>query len=38
MAPLYNSYVDVYTAAARLHEVVAQGVYKKYPSERPVVT
>lgn len=38
IAPLYNSFVDVYTVAMRLHEVVAQGLYKKYPSEKPVVT
>ncbi len=38
LAPLYNSFVDVHTVATRLHEVVAQGVYKKYPTDKPVVT
>jgi len=38
LAPLYNSFVDVHTVATRLHEVVAQGIYKKYPADKPVVT
>ena len=38
LAPLYNSFMDVHTVAMRLHEVVAEGVYKKYPTDKPVVT
>ena len=38
IAPLYNTFADVHAVAAALAEVVEQGVYKKYPSEKPVVT
>jgi kynureninase len=38
IAPLYNSFADVHAAAARLAQVVEQGVYEKYPKEKPVVT
>jgi kynureninase len=38
IAPLYNTFADVHTVAAALAEVVEQGVYKKYPTEKPVVT
>lgn len=38
LAPLYNSFVDVYTVAMRLHDIVAQGLYRQYTSEKPIVT
>jgi kynureninase len=38
IAPLYNTFADVHAVATRLAEVVQQGVYKKYPTEKPVVT
>jgi kynureninase len=38
VAPLYNSFADIHAVATRLQEVVTQGVYKKYPAARPVVT
>jgi kynureninase len=38
IAPLYNSYADIYHAFARLRRVVAEELYQKYPHERPVVT
>ena len=38
IAPLYNTFADVHAVAAALAEVVEQGVYKKYPTEKPVVT
>ena len=37
-APLYNSFVDVHTVARRLREVVAEKVYQKYSTAKPVVT
>ena len=38
IAPLYNTFADVHAVATALAEVVEQGVYKKYPSEKPIVT
>ncbi len=38
IAPLYNTFADVHAVTTRLAEVVEQGVYEKYPTERPVVT
>ena len=38
IAPLYNTFADVHAVATALAEVVEQGVYKKYPVEKPVVT
>lgn len=38
IAPLYNSFVDVYTVATRLHQVVSRRMYEKYPVDKPVVT
>ena len=38
IAPLYNTFADVHAVAAALAAVVEQGVYKKYPVEKPVVT
>jgi kynureninase len=38
IAPLYNTFADVHAVATRLAEVVEQGVYEKYPTEKPVVT
>lgn len=38
IAPLYNSFADIHAVATRLQTVVEQGVYKKYPSKKPVVT
>ena len=38
IAPLYNTFADVHAVAAALAEVVEQGVYEKYPTEKPVVT
>ena len=38
IAPLYNTFADVHAVAAALAEVVEQGVYQKYPTEKPVVT
>lgn len=38
IAPLYNTFADVHAVAAALAKVVEQEVYKKYPTEKPVVT
>ncbi len=38
IAPLYNTFADVHAVVAALAVVVEQGVYKKYPVEKPVVT
>ena len=38
IAPLYNTFADVHAVAAALAAVVEQGVYEKYPVEKPVVT
>ena len=38
IAPLYNTFADVHAVATALAEVVEQGVYKKYPTDKPVVT
>lgn len=37
-APLFNSYHDIYMAAARLRRVVVDRMYEQYPTEAPVVT
>jgi kynureninase len=38
IAPLYNTFADVHAVATALAAVVEQGVYEKYPVEKPVVT
>ena len=38
IAPLYNTFADVHAVAGALAQVVEQGVYKKYPTDKPVVT
>jgi kynureninase len=38
IAPLYNSYEDIYTAAARLRTVVTERLYEKYDADGLVVT
>lgn len=38
IAPIYNSFADIHTAAMRLREVVVERLYARYPSEKPVVT
>lgn len=38
VAPLYTSFVEIYEAVRRLREVVAEGVYERYPDEAPAVT
>jgi kynureninase len=38
VAPLYTTYQEIYTAVTRLHTIVAQHLYEKYPPEAPAVT
>ncbi len=37
-SPLYTTYTDVHTAVMRLRSIVQDGVWEKYPPDRPVVT
>ncbi len=37
-SPLFTSYTDVHTAVMRLRSVVQEGLWEKYPPDRPVVT
>jgi len=38
IAPLYTSFVDVYTAAERLQRAVEEQIYMRYSSQRATVT
>lgn len=38
IAPLYNSYTEIYRALDWLRTIVAEGVYEKYSAERLAVT
>ncbi len=38
IAPLYTTFVDIYSAMARLKQVLDERIYEKYPRERPTVT
>jgi kynureninase len=38
IAPLYNSFADVHAVATALAQVVEQGLYEKYPMDKPAVT
>lgn len=38
IAPIYNSFMDIYTAVSRLHAIVTNGVHEKYSHETPPVT
>lgn len=38
IAPLYNSFTEIYTAMSRLRQVVSQGLFEKYPPTSPTVT
>ncbi len=38
LAPLYISFHDIYTAIARLQQIVEERRYEKYSTERPIVT
>jgi kynureninase len=37
IAPLYNSFVDIYNAISRLHAVVEERLYEQYPQEDQLV-
>lgn len=38
IAPLYTTYAEIHEAVARLGRVVRDGLYEKYPAERPAIT
>jgi kynureninase len=38
IAPLYNSFEDIYQTATRLHEIVADLQYEGYPKDKDAVT
>lgn len=38
IAPLYNSYADLYTCVERMHKIVVTGKYKKYSKTKLTVT
>lgn len=38
LAPLYTTFAEIHEAVLRLRDVVLQGLYEKYPVERPDVT
>ena len=38
IAPIYNSFVDVYETVARLAHIVEEGIQERYPTAIPVVT
>lgn len=38
IAPIYNSYLDIYTAVSRLHSVVSDRLYEKYSPTATGVT
>lgn len=38
IAPLYNSFTEIYTAMSRLRQVVREGFFEKYPQSSPTVT
>ncbi|MBK8051517.1 MAG: kynureninase [Anaerolineales bacterium] len=38
IAPIYTTYADIHTAAARMQQVVADQLYVRYPAEKPAVT
>lgn len=38
IAPIYTRFEDVYCAMERLRRVMQEGLYEKYPGDRPVVT
>jgi kynureninase len=38
IAPIYTSFTDIYTAMARLRQVVVEGLHEGYDREMPAVT
>jgi kynureninase len=38
IAPLYNTFEELYTAVSRLKRVVEEGLYKKYSQDSHIVT
>ncbi len=38
ITPLYTSFNEIHQAMQRLHTVVAERLYQRYPAERPAVT
>ena len=38
VAPLYNSFRDIYRALERMREIVEKKIYERYSEERLVVT
>ena len=38
LVPLYTSFTDIHTAVSRLHTIVTEKRYEKYPSSRSLVT
>jgi kynureninase len=38
IAPLYNTFTDIYRAVNRLREIVEEGIYEQYSAERLEVT
>jgi kynureninase len=37
-APLYTTYTEIFQAVMRLHQIIKQGIYKKYDAIAPKVT
>ena len=38
IAPIYNSFVDIYEAVARMKQIVDENIFEKYGRDVPVVT
>ena len=38
IAPIYNSFVDIYEAVARMKQIVDENIFEKYSRDVPVVT
>ncbi len=38
IAPIYTSFADIYHAVTRMQRVIAERIYEKYSTARPVVT
>jgi kynureninase len=38
ISPLYNSYIDIYNTVIQISEIISQGIFEKYSSEREEVT
>jgi kynureninase len=38
IAPLYNSFVDIYEAVSRMKQIVDENIFERYSRDVPVVT